>query len=104
MRAPECAVCEKKLENWAGNVMVDSVEYPDKVNKLVIMCKECTAKLDRKGIGQKWHNLWELRWVRDDFIDLIEEVFEEFTGQNSTRWSQDAIKDLLNLGKLIHKN
>ncbi|AYO30244.1 hypothetical protein D2962_06085 [Biomaibacter acetigenes] len=75
---PKCEECGKILDDWQGNVMVDKKYYPDKIKELVIICKECTKRLDEEKEGRKlWHNIWELRWVKDNYFHLQENVFKE---------------------------
>lgn len=102
MESPRCDECNKLLEDWSGNIMVNSTEYPDKVNYLMIWCKQCTIDLDRKGVGGDYHNLWELSWVKQAYFDLEKELFTEILSGHKN-WSIDAINRFNNLGRSLYE-
>ena len=73
----KCEVCEKALSDWAGNVMIPEDYSPNDVSSgtlddLQIWCKECTVKLDEEGTGRKYHNLWELKWVKEEREKILQ--------------------------------
>lgn len=100
MGIPRCDECNKSLPEWSGNIMVDNTEYPDKIEYIMVWCKECTGKLDRQGAGRQYHNLWELSWVKQGYFDLEKELFDELTS-GRPRWSFDALKRFNRLGRLL---
>ncbi|MFB6367914.1 hypothetical protein ACFCP7_28595 [Paenibacillus elgii] len=101
MASPKCVVCEEELSNWSGNIMVHKNHYPDTIDRLVIMCKNCTSELDKRGPGRQWHNLWELSWIKESYLDLEREIFKDLTHENS-RWTLSALKDFNNLGRILN--
>ncbi|ERI06479.1 hypothetical protein [Aneurinibacillus aneurinilyticus] len=101
-KCPKCDECGKELTDWSGNIMVEGKSYHDKIDDFLIWCKECTVRLDRTGEGNKFHNLWELSWLKKDYFSLEEELFEEVKeGQN--RWSLDALKKINQLGRMVYE-
>jgi len=44
------------------------------VDRLQIICKECSARLHAANADDDMHNLWELIWVRDNFVHLLATV------------------------------
>ena len=76
-RYPKCEECEKELKDWSGNIMVPESEYPDNIPYFHVWCKECTGKLDKQGRGKTFHNIWELGWIKRDYLKMVEELFED---------------------------
>jgi hypothetical protein len=98
MSNPCCDECGKELENWSGNIMVDGNEYPDNIKEIFVWCKGCTNKLDAKGVGRKFHNIWELSWLKKSYFDIEREIFEELKSERS-RWQMPALIKINNLGR-----
>lgn len=68
----KCDVCGKTLDSWIGNIMVPHSELDgDVIYDLQIWCKPCTKELDSKGVGRRYHNLWELSWLKDGGEELL---------------------------------
>jgi hypothetical protein len=99
MSCPTCDRCNSKLINWIGNVMVDSQTYHRKINYFEVWCKECTNKLDQEGIGERWHSLWELHWVRDDY-EFLQERIQDDIKNNRRNWGPEALEYFKELGAL----
>lgn len=103
MKYPTCSSCGKTLKDWHGNVMVDSATWPERTEWIKIICKDCTGKLDDAGVGQQYHNLWELRWLKDkaslygEIECLLDNVTLPVGHPSRTEWSRQALGDVLRL-------
>ena len=104
MATPSCAICQKNLPDWEGNVMVDGQEYPQRVARLQVVCKECTRKLDASGKRRDYHNIWELRWVREQPLYLISNmVMDVLEGEGAPhQWDREAVEYVLKLALQAH--
>ncbi|MFK4167728.1 hypothetical protein ACI2LM_15925 [Paenibacillus lautus] len=98
---PICEHCERALENWSGNIMVDTRDYPDKIDTFHVWCKECTTDLDKRGVGRRFHNIWELSWFKKTYFDLEREVLEELKEENP-RWGIEALMKFNDLGRMVY--
>ncbi len=103
MGAPVCEVCKTELENWSGNIMVDGNKYPHVIDRLMVVCKSCTNKLDSIKEIPRLHNIWELSWVKDHADRLKVEIAED-RQSNVRSWSDEAISKLNELGRLAGFN
>jgi hypothetical protein len=72
------------------------------INSLEVWCKECTGKLDDKGYGRQYHNLWELSWVKEDYFEQLETLIERMAGESVYKFSQQAVLDCLQLGRILY--
>ena len=100
VNAPTCTECGTELTDWEGNVMVGMGSFLEKktVDRLRVICKECTRYLDVERNGRdRWHHLWELSWVRDNFVYWLREVLRDQTSASSLNWTEEALNDFCEL-------
>lgn len=78
----KCEICSKVLTDWSGNVMIPNDSMDGIIDDLQVWCKSCTVKLDHKGPGRVYHNLWELNWIKQDQEKILREsgYAEKFSG------------------------
>jgi hypothetical protein len=102
MDTPKCDWCDAELPDWTANIMVNTEVYFKQrtVGRLQVVCKPCTRKLYEQGKSSEWHNLWELRWVRDNLLHLLRGVLGSRTKGAEIRWSDQAILDFCRLAEL----
>lgn len=96
MKPVNCDECDATLSDWQGNVMVDNDRFmASAIERLRVICKPCTNRLDQNGRGANLHNLWELVWVRDQPMYILGGVLSDMTTTpNSKKWSAEAADDL----------
>ena len=101
MPDPTCDRCQQPLPNWQANLMVPKLDYlkQHRVDSLEIVCKACTAKLDKGGVRAELHNLWELAWAKSSFVWLLGEVLHDMQSQ-SHAWSREALDKFFQLAQL----
>jgi hypothetical protein len=103
VEAPYCEHCGKVLDNWTGNVMVDASTHL--VKEFIIWCKECTRELDRKGYGRRYHNIWELSWVKNGYFELLRDAIDragEEEREVGYTFTNNSLKQLVNLGEILY--
>ena len=101
---PKCCICGEELRDWQGNVMVPQDALRGQpVSEVVVICKPCTTRLDERGAGQKWHNLWELVWIRDHPIYYLGWVIASLVDENA-RWklTAEAADTIYSLAAMAH--
>jgi len=67
------------------------------VDRLQIICKECSARLHAANADDDMHNLWELIWVRDNFVHLLATVLSAQMSDSSQTWADAALADFCTL-------
>lgn len=68
-----------------GNRTLDALE---------VWCKACTRLADEKGLGDKWHNVWELEWLKDRktaFLVILGPMLRDLIRGTGTLWSSQAV-------------
>jgi hypothetical protein len=101
---PKCCVCNKELEDWRGNIMISEHAFSVKeIPDIRVMCKSCTRDLDDKGVGQKWHNFWELLWLKEHTIRYLGQVIADLVDDNPTwKWGKPAVEEIYSLAAMAH--
>ena len=110
---PMCDVCGKEIRDWEGNIMVPWDEYlpttegePASVRTIrmiKIMCKPCTIQIDRERIGEEWHNLWELSWVKDDTLRYLGIILSNLLSADlGFAWKPEAVRKVYKLALAAH--
>lgn len=101
---PKCGVCKDELEDWQGNIMVPEGDFSaGKISKVWVVCKECTKILDQKGVGQKWHQLWELHWLKENTIHHLGWMMADLVDEEPIfTWDKEAVKAVYLLAALAH--
>src|ERR1043165_7719350 len=99
---PGCDVCGKELQNWSGNIMIPTKDFigqrPQRIEAVKVMCKACTVQLDKSGIGQAWHNLWELAWMKDHTLRYLGQIIANLISKEPRIiWSDKAIERIYQL-------
>lgn len=90
MEKVKCEICEREINDWVGNVMIPEESYEGEIDDLQVWCKTCTSTLDSEGKGQKYHNLWELKWVKKDGEKIMQESL--YADRFSKRVREKVIK------------
>ncbi|KIL46170.1 hypothetical protein [Jeotgalibacillus campisalis] len=98
----KCDECEKDIENWSANIMVDSSNFHERIEDFQVVCKPCTRDLDSTNRGSQLHNLWELSWLKNDYLDMEREIFEEMS-IGRKRFSHEALLKINNIGRKINE-
>lgn len=101
MSFPKCNHCGKELKDWEGNVMVNErrLLHDNSIDSLEVICKKCTPKLGGAGTERSMHALWELRYIKNNFLTVLASVFADLTQENpSHKWSKEAVNDFWRLG------
>ena len=101
--APTCEHCGKVLSDWNGNLMVDGSTHL--VKEFFIWCKECTRELDRKGIGHRYHNIWELSWIKNDYFQLLRDALDQVGEEEGPGYTftKKSLKQLVDLGEILYE-
>jgi hypothetical protein len=98
MAAPQCNHCGKTLYDWVGNIMVDAHEYLEYrvISDLQVICKYCTRRLDQTEKGDRYHNFWELKSIKDEPLIRMGRVLASFiNGQKiDLIWGTESAKKL----------
>jgi hypothetical protein len=105
--SPTCDECGQSIPSWEGNIMVQSREFfageKRRVSEIIIMCKPCTLRLDESGMGQRWHNMWELAWMKDNTIYYLGSIIADLIESDSlTVWKEPAVNSLFKLAAMAH--
>ena len=101
---PKCDVCGQELKDWQGNVMILTNDFQNRtISEIILICKFCTEELDKKGVGQKWHNLWELAWIKRHTIYHLGNVMADLiSDQPKWKWSEPAVEKVYSLAAMAH--
>lgn len=102
--APTCEHCGKVLSDWNGNLMVDGSTYL--VKEFIIWCKECTRELDREGIGKRYHNIWELSWIKNGYFQYLRKALDQYGEEEREvgyTFTKKALKQLVDLGEILYE-
>lgn len=99
---PKCNVCSRFLDDWEGNVMAPKEAYYQHrwVHRLSVVCKGCTQRLDATGGGSDMHSLWELVWLRDNFVHVLGMVLLDAAPEGRNRWATPALDTFYELARL----
>ena len=102
--APECTHCHRLLDDWHGNVMVPNDSYMNRYwNEVTVVCKECSRAMTIAGHGRDLHNVWELRWLKDNTLFYIGSILANLTDREpTTKYSREAIEEIYRLAALAH--
>lgn len=98
--APVCSRCNKALNDWVGNIMVDRNLYgvhPSRISNLCVVCKPCTRELDRSGEGRAYHNFWELRWIKDSPMSYVGGMLQDLLVESkyiTKKWDAEAVREI----------
>jgi hypothetical protein len=104
--APKCSRCERELTDWQANVMVDSELYFEqhRIDHIFCLCKKCTTYLDDVSDGRsRYHNLWELKWLQQNFFFWFGNAMYNTTADGKV-WSRTALLELCRIGAMLHPN
>lgn len=99
MANPVCNRCKKELPTWQANVMVDNHRFThdNAIDDLEIVCKPCTRNIPSREL----HNLWELGWVKNNYMWLLRNVLRDLTFPKPMfHWSKEAVEKFWQLGIL----
>lgn len=98
----KCDICRATMTD--GNVLVDEEDYSkkDEINWLAVSCRECTAALERRRVGEKLHNLWELAWIRNNSLWLLAPVLAGLIEGKPKKWSGAAVGQFYKLLVTAH--
>ena len=101
---PKCSVCGEELEDWQGNVLVPDSDFEAGIiSKIRVVCKPCTRRLDEKRVGEEWHNIWELHWLKESTIHYLCQVMSSFVDERPMfTWEKDAVEAVCRLAALAH--
>ncbi len=77
-------------------MVLNEDQVADKVSDIFIWCKPCTLA-SAQTAGSKYHNHWELVWVRDRYIGQLRRVIDGLTS-SPPKWSKSAAEKFHRLG------
>ena len=102
MMSPTCVVCEKELPDWQASIMVNNHAYNHEhiIDRLEVICKPCTRAMRGTSDFTKYHNIWELSWVKDRFVHLLGTVLFDQSSKSDYKWSDEALNDFYRLAVL----
>ena len=102
MMSPTCVVCGKDLPDWQANLMVDNhaYTYEQRLDRLRVICKACSRAMIGTPDYSKYHNIWELVWVKERFVHLLGVLLFDQSSQSSLKWSDEALDDFYGLAVL----
>ena len=102
MMSPTCVVCEKELPDWQASIMVNNqaFTFEQTIDRLEVICKPCSRAMTMEGTPRKYHNIWELSWVKDRFVHLLGTVLFDQSSKSDYKWSDEALNDFYRLAVL----
>jgi len=82
--------------------MVDNqaFTFEKAIMRLEVVCKPCTRAMKGTPAASRYHNLWELIWVRDRFVHLLGRVLFDQSSESTRKWSDEALDDFYQLAML----
>ena len=102
MISPTCEICGKELPDWQANIMVNNQSFTDDqiIDRLKVVCKPCSIAMIGTSQYSRNHNLWELTWVRDNFVFLLGVLLIDMSSNPANKWTDEALNDFYKLANL----
>lgn len=73
--------------------MVNDDAYTNErvIDRLTVICKPCTRAMRGTPDSIKYHNIWELSWVKDRFVYLLGSLLFDMSSRSNLKWSDEAL-------------
>ncbi|GAB4230703.1 MAG: hypothetical protein Kow00121_59420 [Elainellaceae cyanobacterium] len=102
---PKCDRCQKELRDWQGNIMISEQPYHSRqeIKEIGVLCKQCTNQLDATGVGQQFHNIWELSWLKEHPVYYLGSMLTDLVSDDPNwTWRKDAVHRICSLVAIAH--